>query len=345
MAKNKKVDIWAEDNLAEKPNRASKPVELSERWQRVARTYIKVAAWSFPIFLVLIFAVYGSMNETVAPVQAKTVNQVDSAGKATAIQTVNTWMDAKPSPVDGGKILSWDGFDVQPKPKLTEDEAKAIPQPDYDVEIHHFTVVDRRGIQYLSDVAVAVSEANGSSALGTPSLNPVATSATGWSGSGTWYGLAPISAPESIRPAVKAWAKAFTSGDPDQLRLIVSDPDGDRSYMPLSGVKAVTVELGDNAGYVPEFIDGRLSEATPKSVVVQVKLKITWEPESGAEEPQYVGQSGDASITYDLLINKADTAAPVVVAWGGPGSGQHLKTFGNAILDRELVAASDKEEK
>ena len=36
-------------------------------------------------------------------------------------------------------------------------------------------------------------------------------------------------------------------------------------------------------------------------------------------------------VAFDVLVTGADTAAPRVVAWGGPGTGPTLVPFGNAV--------------
>ena len=44
------------------------------------------------------------------------------------------------------------------------------------------------------------------------------------------------------------------------------------------------------------------------------------------------------TLTYDLLLDKADTAAPVVVAWGSPGAA--LEPYGNGVVGRTFSSAS-----
>ena len=44
-----------------------------------------------------------------------------------------------------------------------------------------------------------------------------------------------------------------------------------------------------------------------------------------------------------MLVTGADTAAPRVVAWGGPGTGPTLVPFGNAVpADTHAAAAAQR---
>jgi len=125
--------------------------------------------------------------------------------------------------------------------------------------------------------------------------------------------------------AVQAWAAAYTSGDPAALRLTVGDPDPARGYLPLTGVAAADTTVGPST-----VLD-------PATVAVRVELAITWptaEPAgsataavtSPAEPP-----AAAAKVAFDVLVTGADTAAPRVVAWGGPGTGPELTPFRNAV--------------
>lgn len=48
-----------------------------------------------------------------------------------------------------------------------------------------------------------------------------------------------------------------------------------------------------------------------------------------------------AAVSYDVLIAEAHTATPRIVAWGAPGSGAQLETFGNAEVGLLLEDDSD----
>lgn len=344
MARNKKVasSLWADDQLDEKPNRKSGPVELSEKWIRIIRGYTKVSVWSFPLVAVLLIMTMDTGGEVVAPT-VSTVNQVDSPGKAAAVIEMNEWMDAVPAPIRGGKIVSWNGYDSKTPPKIAEsleDEIRAVA---YNVETHHFIVMDDTGNRYSSDVAVAVSADDGAVALGSPSLTPIAPPATGWASEGAWFDVVDATANEDVGPTVQEWAKAFTSGDPKTLRLYVGDPDSAHSYVPLTGVESYTAEPSDAAA-IPVIEDGVIKAGDPEQIILRVTLQLLWKgaialDDDGRPIPQ--DEHGDNTISYDVLVDKANTASPKIVAWGGAGSGTSLEPYSNAVINREIQAQKE----
>ena len=342
MARSKnKADIWDDNNLAEKPAKASAAVGFSEKKIKAIRGYTKLSLWSFPVTAIMLVVVFSGMGN--APDVKPTVitNQVDSAGKSAAIVEVNTWLDAVPAPIVGGSVVAWNGFDTEKPVKVPDELDRIVTTPSYKIEVHHFTLVDSKGSRYTSDVAVAVDKASGTTPIGSPSLSPIAPSADGWASDGPWYGLKTETASDPVTVAINQWAKAFTSGDPKVLRSIVGDPTASHSYMPLVGVSKVEATFV-RGGSVPVLNkDGSPSDAKPQVLIAQVQLQLTWgtDPNAPAADgaPGGVQPQGSSLITYDLLIQKANTAAPVVVAWGGAGSGPHLKPYSQAVVDRTLT--------
>jgi hypothetical protein len=332
QSKTKKEDIWSDEHLAEQPAKTSKAVVLSERWIRVIRTYTKMSVWAFPVVAVVVLSLWSNASNAVETPPVVITNQVDTAGKSAAILAVNSWMSSKPAPLNGGQIIAWNGFDVKDAKPVPAELERDIIDPTYEVEIHHFTLSDAQGYTYLSDVAVAVDEVEGTSAVTTPSLSPVMPSADNWATSGTWYGLQAAPSTDAITVAIDQWARAFASGDPAVLRSIVGDGDATHSYMPLYGVSGVTTQF-IAGGSVPKIVQGAVSDDPATTIIAQVRLQLTW-----TDAPAVgIGQgTGDSTVTYDLLINGADTAAPVVVAWGGPGSGTTLAPYDQAIIDRSI---------
>jgi hypothetical protein len=75
----------------------------------------------------------------------------------------------------------------------------------------------------------------------------------------------------------------------------------------------------------------------PTTMAVRVELAITWpsaEPTSqtaGPTTPPAEPPDAAARVAFDVLVTGADTAAPRVVAWGGPGTGPELTPFRNAV--------------
>ena len=141
------------------------------------------------------------------------------------------------------------------------------------VEIDAFVVVDGAGNRFTAEVQVAVDGQNRSRVLSGPSLTPLPVLDPDASrGAGPWPGRDAGPATESVTAAVRAWAAAYTSGDPAALRLTVGDPDRGRTYLPLTGVATATTDgraerragPGDDGGAGgpdPRLGDGRTTDA------------------------------------------------------------------------------------
>lgn len=318
------------DGAVEVPRREA-PVgrDLSKR-QRFYRRAIKAAIVLLPLSLLTNIFILGSNISTPSP--QVSVEQVDPAARAAATIAVQAWLDSPVSPVPGiGQILSWDGAETMARPEQTEAQAQRNPLPDYDLQIHSFTIRDGLGATYVASIQVGVDPIAGALAFGTPSLMPVAiTDTSAFSNSTPWMGLLVTTAPDAVSGAITAWANAFTSGDPDALRLAVQDENGKHTYVPLFNVAGHDVTVS-RAAYLTE--PGASVNATSTRMVVQVKLTVQW---VGAAKPTSLSQA--PTITYDVLVERVGTGAPVVVAWGNPGAGATFTAYQNAQSGRAIIA-------
>lgn len=257
---------------------------------------------------------------------------ISSPGKAAAYEAEVSWLADDPQPLPGGTVVSWDGFDKVDKPEQSEQEKRTSPLPDYELEIHHFTLVGGNGNLYTSSVQVAIgSEDIGTSIVGTPSLNPIPPSGN-ISVESPWFGYFPSAPSKSVSQAVDAWAKAFTSGSPDQLLLAVGDEDASHDYMPLVGVDSVTSSVVASAYVPPAGAANYQSGQKTDQMIAQVTLILTWADAPALEN----GQRNTTKVTYDILVKRADTASPQVVAWGDPGTAPTLKAYQNALLGNDI---------
>lgn len=311
---------------------ANKDLEKRQRFYRIVVTSAIVL---LPLSLLTNVVEYGNAaHKSAVPVSAQKVN---TDAKAAAILAVQSWLAQTPSPVAGvGKMLSWDGATPVAKPTQTAEQKQSNPLPPYSLEIDHFTIVDGQGVTYHADVQVAYDPARGTQVIGAPDLTPIAASDTSsWVSSTPWFGLSSATAPQAATAAVDAWAKAFTGGDSDALRIAVGDGDSSHSYVPLQNVVSESAHITYSA-YLPVNGVGP-TQANPHTsrLLAQVELSLQWagqpQPQSGQKLPL---------VTYDVILDKADTAAPVVVAWGGAGTGPTLKPFSNALTGRTGTSAS-----
>lgn len=257
------------------------------------------------------------------------------ASQSTAMVAVNKWLDGVPSPLPGGRLVSWDSVRESPLPSGREGAEIAEDGID-SLEVHSLTVASPDGTQYKVQVQLAVGDDIGASVVGEPALGPVAPPADMSSASvSPWPTLPRGTASEEVNLAVKVWAEAFSSGDPARLLNAVGDARKGVSYVPLAGL---TLNLDSinvtNVGAVFGESQNPEEDDDPERLVLQVVMEGAW---SGAD---LNSSSSLPTFTYDLLVDKANTASPRVVAWGGAGTGVWLKPFDNAVVGK-VVTAND----
>ena len=256
-----------------------------------------------------------------------------SPGRAVATSAMLTWLAQSPPPLIGGEILSWDGATSLGMEKRPANGAKTPPRS---LEIDHFSLIDAQSNLYTSDIEIAYDSRGGAVALGGPSLVPIPPPATdSWSTGSTWPKLVSANITPPITQAVTAWAQAYTSGNPDDLRLAVGDPTETDYYVPLVGA---TVQSITATGAAKTSLTG-------STLVVRVELSVSWTlSKDNSTAASTTTTTVASNITYpiiylDLLVERANTASPVVTAWGGPGTGPTLVRYGNAVVsERDLLA-------
>lgn len=326
--------VW--DDPTAKLNKEAPAVKKMMRREKWKRRVIKFNALvAAPLILLVAIAVFTNAtapkNDTADPAAASTAVN-GSYGKAAAFTTVTDWLAAEPAPLPGGTIVSWDGYSIQKAPP-PEDENK---QPvTYSYETHRFTINSDIGTFAVS-VLVAVDGAHQVTVIGTPSPRPLATGEVA-DQLNPWFGLDQTNASGDVKESAAAWAEVYMSGDADELRRAVQDKNPKHYYIPFVGVDRVESVDVNAAAYIPTDDEG----AEPKFMTVRVEVKVWWDgtappADEDADAKSSATDEGDedepepATFTYDLLVDDPGSAAPVIVAWGAPGSGGSLKPYQNA---------------
>lgn len=326
--RNQADDFWGND-AEELPRADVEAVHSTTKRLRLYKIWVISSVVLLPVALLAIISFMPKFLEK--PYVAPPVNnQLDSPTKPVAMQTVKDWLAKQPSPLPGGQVLSWDGVQVQAEPAMETDPNTNQVQETQGLQLHTLTVVSPSGSFFTTQVQVGYSPVRGAKVIGEPTLIPRAPDdKQTWPNLTPWPNLANVSKTEPVEQAVNAWAKAFTSGDPDALRLNVGDTGANRSYIPLIQVTASDVRVSDVASQKPA--KGDSTDKKPSQVVAQVSFAIVWQttPIGRGETP--------SRVTYDVLIEQADTPAPKVVAWGGAGTGESLKPYMNAVEGRKIT--------
>lgn len=257
--------------------------------------------------------------------QVKSMDVNSSIGKNAAYDSLTRWLNSDPSPLPGGVVLSWDGFEnIKGGKAKNESDRPADPK-----ELHTFTLAvrtDQETLFYTASVLVSVDKVRGGVTAALPSLLPrMGASSEGWS-TELWAGYENTPVPEAVSESVAAWAKAFT-GTSVELRLYVGDKDATHAYLPLRGARVLSTQVS-NAGYVTK--DG-VKEESPQTIIARVEVTLAWGALTGGPE-----DNKGSRIEYDVLVEEASSASPRIVAWGPAGTGPSLKTFGNAVTGVRL---------
>lgn len=297
-------------------------VNTSHRLVRKQFWY-KIVVWACVIFTPLAaLTIIVTLSKKAVPAKSPQSTALNPPGRSPAAAALTQWLSSTPSPLPGGTIISWDGQTVLPQftpPKSSGNFSSPQNAPTITAVVEHFTVLGASGVWYSAGVEVEMGSAGGLSIVGTPSLiaEPLPSSGSNnATTTGPWPGLIASSAPPGpVTQAVNGWAQAYGSGDAQNLTLAVGDTNSNDYFTPLFGVSNISASVTSYA------------ELPNNAAVTEVSLTVTW---SGQPPPSSSSQS-TPPITMDLLIERATSAAPVVVAWGPPGTGPTLRPYQNAF--------------
>lgn len=314
-------DAFFTDSAYELPRADIEGVTKAKSRAKFMRGYVIASCILLPFTAVGYLALLpGYLNAADAATAAQIT--LDTPAKAAATNAISQWLNSDADPLPGGFMLSWDGtMDSIAPTVVTDENGQQTATPG--LETHKFTLGTKSGALFTSTVQVSWDDINGPQVTGGPSLDPQAPSVAGDSGVDLWPGTSVSTPSEALPQSVEAWVESYTSGQPDKLRLATGDPSSDNSYVPLVQVaSADKVKVGASATRE----DGL--------TIARVSFDIRWEgtPVDDRGEPL----TPSATVTYDVLVDKADTASPIVVAWGGPGTGLDLEPYSNAVSGRDV---------
>jgi hypothetical protein len=308
---------WCDVDADEVPNPVLPDGQKIARRQRWTRRYVKASVILCPAITLVALA---SMTATHP---SSSVTSLASPGRTAATIAVEQWLAERPSPLPGASILSYDG-----QSPIATVKAKGEPTPTWHGELESFTLVSHEAsadpTTWSVGVEVALDRSGGAVALSGPSFLPAPTASGGtWDEGGPWPGLVATSTVSgSVQTVVNDWLAAYTSGDDAELHLAVGDPNAAHRYVALSNVRSATDTV------VAAAPVGKKADELAVEVQLDIVFDGEHQPTTSFGAP--AGPSGPAT-TMDLLVAHASSAAPVVVAWGPPGSGPTLTPYENAI--------------
>jgi hypothetical protein len=295
------------------------------RKQRQYRRLVWSAIVLAPVALFSVVIAAGAKNTPAASQSSSSSPFVSSPGRTAATLELQTWLAETPSPLPNGTLLSWNGATTIPNVTPPTTPGSAGPAVTWEAEVDHFTVV-AGSTPYSVAVEVAIGPKGEAMALSGPSIAAQPPVPNNWAVGAPWPGLSATNqVSSSVVGAINGWVQAYTSGNPSTLALAVGDPNQNHNYVPLSGVSSAAATVDESAVLGP---------ASAGQIIVEISLNIVWAGETTATtQPDSSGVSPPQT-TMDLLVERASSAAPVVVAWGPPGTGPTLKPYGNASNPR-----------
>jgi hypothetical protein len=328
------VPVWNyQDDLVPRPGTpGSNRLAKRQRW---FRRYTKSAVYLLPVVLLLSMLVVlsGARHDKTPP--ASDSGAATSPGRNVATLEVEKWLAEDPSPLPGATIESWDGAkDVAPTTAHAAGPLGSPGEPTWTAELDTFTLVVGDATNptvYTAIVEVAMKPGGGEVALSGPSLTLVPSTGTssGWDTGAPWSGITITSTVKGpVQSAINGWLTAYTSGSATQLRLSVGDTRGSVHYLPLKGVASAHATVVASALRVAPNAPVAAKTKDPSAEIVDVTLNILWK---GEKIPTNLSETPGPETTMDLLIERANTAAPVVVAWGPAGTGPSLVPYQNAV--------------
>ena len=317
---------WYEDGADEVPSPSLPDARRLARRQVWTRRYVKWSVVACPLLLLVALAAVTRTTKHAATLPP------GSPGQVAATIAIDKWLAETPSPLPGASILSFDGSSRVAPPKGYKG-----PPLTWAGAIESFTLVSHPESSspqvWRVGVEVAIDKSGGAVALSGPSFLLAGEAQPGsWDQGGPWPGLQMTSSVSgSVQSVINNWLSAYTSGSDAELHLAVGDPNSSHTYVALSGVRQASDTV---------LAAAPVGKASQGNLVVEVALDLVFDhehlPPPGQSGLGVTGTSGTASstgpqTTMDLLVAHASSAAPVVVAWGPPGSGPSLHSYENAI--------------
>jgi hypothetical protein len=301
--------------------------------QKWLRRYVKSSVYLLPFVLVLSMFVALSNVHPRTTTTASNASASSSPGRTVATLAMEQWLAGTPSPLPHATIQSWDGANyIVPAPvKVSTGQTAPVR---WTAELDTFTLIvgsSSTATVYSAVIEVALKPGGGAVALGGPSLTimPATNTSSGWATGAPWSGISSsVTVTAPVQSAIDGWLAAFTSGSGSQLRLAIGDTSSSVYYVAMSGIASATDTAVAAATRAAPNQAPTATSTNHSAEIVEVTVSLLWK---GEKAPAFGSSTSGPQTTMDLLLERADTAAPVVVAWGPPGSGPGLVPYQNAV--------------
>lgn len=346
-SKKKALNDFFTDDVVEAPTEGASIFRTPDRQAQFYRWMLRGTIFvMLPLMAVVIFGMAAQQfmgGGDPPPDREESVSEY----RPLAEEAVSQWIAEEPMP--GLNLLGW-SYSV-----TTEDRDETIAEMEEDdslpddpdevasidtVEVHYFNLTSSSGSFYTASVSVSDNPVEGARVTSDVSLvadepMDVRAQQSGFDGDST------TEVTEGIARSAQSWSEAYYSADPSELKLAVGDGRDGYGYMPMPQAEEVEASVTDAAAHPA----AETSEESPDPdlVYARVDVTVTWPlPEIDDEQAEAMEESGETmepaemTVSYDLLMEAADTQAPTVVAWGPVGEYEQLEPYLNAVEGREF---------
>lgn len=286
--------------------------ERPKRRYRLARRALVLSPFMTAFCALVAFVAVGMLIQNMqGGASASGEVSASQIGRTQAESSLQDWLDGNDSVFAEATITSWDGV------SNTEDVEATDGEVGYQLATHDFTIRTAEETYYRAAVRIAHTPSKGVKVISSPTITPIPpTAVADWEPEEPTEDWQETSASGAATDAIDSWATALTSS-PQDLKLATRDENGSHVYATLTGVSAT--ETGISGAMSPQTRQGGADTST---LVATVSVQLAAD---GAEDGEET-----TTVTYDVLVRGADTAAPYVTAWGPAGSGTELTDHENA---------------
>lgn len=348
--KNKKkqaVNDFFIDDVVEAPTEGASIFRTPDKQALFYRWMMRINVFvMLPLMVIVIFGMAAQNfmgDDGPEPGREESVSEY----RPLAEEAVNRWLAEEPMP--GLELLGWSyAVILEDRDELIAqmEEDDDLPDEEEDLaaidstEVHYFNLTTPSGTFYTASVQVAHNPIDGPRVTSDVSLIADEPMALDPDYSGFDEDQV-TEVTEGMSRAAQSWAEAYYSASPDELKLAVGDGRDGYGYMPMPAAEEIDVSV-EEAMIHPS---AETSEESPQPDIVyaRISLTLTWPlPEYEDDELAEMEEAGtlpepeEMEVSYDVLVEEADSQAPVIVAWGPVGEYELLEPFSNAVEGREF---------
>lgn len=344
----KKTNDFFVDDVVEAPTEGASIFKTPDRAATFYRWLLRINVFlMLPLMGVAIFgmAAQNFMGDDGPPPGRE---ESVSEHRPLAEQAVHDWLATDPMP--GIDLLGWSyavTIDDRDEVIAQLQEDETLPDDPAEVaaidstEVHFFNLTSSNDNFYTASVQIAYNPVEGARLTSDVTLiadEPMLTqpNVTELDGEDT-------EVTDGIARSVQSWGEAYYSAEPDTLKLAIGDGRDGYGYVPMPEADEVNATV--LSAIVHPSAETSEDSPAPDIVYARVQIEVTWPlPEFEEEELAEMEEVGtvpepqETTISYDVLIEEADTQAPTVVAWGPVGDYEQLGPFSNAVEGREFEA-------